>query len=173
MRPQLRRRPPLRQYQPPTGHRSRGPLVVPIQTGSAGPQLCLEFDLPHERGKHRNHIRCLAPPEVLRVQWRLALHGRTARQMMRRDRKPGSIDCPGLSAFNPSDGFQLGLDFLRLFRLGLRAIGWRARPQTVDHRLGLFALLRPSSLPAARRIVPRSTWSSSCVDFIVGSPGKG
>jgi len=46
-----------------------------------------------------------------------------ARQMMRRDRKPGSIDCPGLSAFNPSDGFQLGLDFLRLVRLGLRAIG--------------------------------------------------
>src|SRR6267143_4031799 len=67
--------------------------------------------------------------------------GRTARQMMRRDRKPGEQRQPGLSAFNRSDGFQLGLDFLRLVGLGLRAIGWRARPQTVDHRLGLFALL--------------------------------
>jgi hypothetical protein len=28
-----------------------------------------------------------------------------------------------------------------LVRLGLRAIGWRARPQRVNHRLGLFALL--------------------------------
>jgi len=45
--------------------------------------------------------------------------------MMRRDRKPGSIGCPGLSAFNRSDDFHLGLDFLRLVRLGLRAIGWR------------------------------------------------
>jgi len=40
---------------------------------------------------------------------------------------PGSIDCPGLAAFDRSDGFQLGLDFLRLVHLGLRAIGWRAR----------------------------------------------
>src|SRR5439155_21554342 len=56
-------------------------------------------------------------------------------------KSPGSSGCPGLSAFNRSDGFQLGLDFLRLVRLGVRAIGWRTRPQTLDHRLGLFALL--------------------------------
>jgi hypothetical protein len=43
---------------------------------------------------------------------------------------PGSIGCPGFSAFKRSDGFQLALDFLRLVGLGLRAIGWRARPQS-------------------------------------------
>src|SRR5882762_6749590 len=66
----------------------------------------------------------------------------TARQMMRpRSKARAASTAPGLSAFNRSDGFQLGLDFLRLVGLGLRAGGWPARPQTVDHRLGLFALL--------------------------------
>jgi hypothetical protein len=36
-------------------------------------QLCLGLDLPHERGEHRNYIRCLAPAGVLIAHLRLML----------------------------------------------------------------------------------------------------
>src|SRR2546430_7286920 len=66
----------------------------------------------------------------------------------RRSKARAASAVPGFHLYNRSDGFQLGLDFLRLVRLGLRAIGWRARPQAVNHRLGLLALadLRPCPL---------------------------
>src|SRR5712691_3727263 len=49
---------------------------------------------------------------------------------------------PGLSAFSRSDGFQLRLHFFRRPRLGLRAIGLRARPRALDHRLWFLARTR-------------------------------
>ena len=68
---------------------------------------------------------------------------RAARQIMLLDRKPRAASAtPGLSAFSRSDGFQLRLHFFRLPRLSLRAIGLRARPRALDHRLWFFARTR-------------------------------
>src|ERR1700692_2027196 len=95
-----------------------------------------------------------------------------------RSKAPGSIGYPGLSAFSRSDGFQLRLHFFRLPRLGLRAIGLRARPRALDHRLWFFARtrlfhcpLRKESFLVAHRRPPVMTylWSPRTEDSITAA----